>query len=71
MKAFHDQSNVRSLDSTKARSRFDGMKTGDTTDTMTVARKGGKLSESDEDRVVDDLAQLEALENEAPDKGEE
>jgi hypothetical protein len=71
MKAFRNQSNVRSLDLAKARSRFDGMKTGDATDTMMAARKGGKLSESDEDGVVDDIAQLEALENEAPDKGEE
>ncbi len=71
MKAFRDQSNVRPLDLAKARSRFDGMKTGDATDTMMAARKGGKLSESDEDGVVDDIAQLEALENEARDKGEE
>jgi hypothetical protein len=71
MKAFRDQSNVRSLDLAKARSRFDGMKAGDATDTMMAARKGGKLSESDEDGVVDDIAQLEALENESPDKGEE
>jgi len=31
---------------------------------MIAARKGSKLSERDQDGVVDDLAQLEALENE-------
>ncbi|SHI13659.1 hypothetical protein [Bradyrhizobium erythrophlei] len=71
MKAFRDQRNVRSLDLARARSRFDSMKTGNATDTMMAARKGGNLSESDEDGVVDDIAQLEALENEAPDEGEE
>jgi hypothetical protein len=69
-KAFRDQSNVSPLDLAKARSRFDGMRTGDAGDTMMAARKGGKLSERDEDGVVDDLAQLEALENEARDEGE-
>jgi hypothetical protein len=34
-------------------------------------RKGGKLSERDEDGIVDDLAQLEALENEASEEGKE
>jgi hypothetical protein len=38
---------------------------------MMAARKGGKLSERDEDGIVDDLAQLEALENEAGEEGEE
>jgi hypothetical protein len=71
VKAFHDQSNVRPLDLAKARSRFDGMKAGDAGDTMMAARKGGNLSEHDEDGVVDDLAQLEALENEAREEGEE
>lgn len=69
-KAFRDQSNVSPLDLAKARSRFDGMRTGDAGDTMMAARKGGKLSERDEDGVVDDLAQLEALEDEARDEGE-
>lgn len=71
VKAFRDQSNVRPLDLARARSLFEGMKTGDTGDTMMAARKGGKLSERDEDGVVDDLAQLEALENEAREEGEE
>jgi hypothetical protein len=71
MKAFEDRSNVRTLDLTKARRRLDGMVAGDATDTMMAARKGGKLSERDEDGVVDDLAQLEALENEAGEEGNE
>jgi hypothetical protein len=71
MKAFQDRSNVRTLDLTKARRRLDGMVAGDATDTMMAARKGGKLSERDEDGIVDDLAQLEALENEAGEEGQE
>jgi hypothetical protein len=71
MKEFHDQSNVRTLDLAKARRRLDGMVAGDAADTMMAARKGGKLSERDEDGIVDDLAQLEALENEASEEGEE
>ena len=71
VKAFRDQSNVHSLDLAKARSRFDGIRAGDVSDTMMAARKGGKLSDRDEDGVVDDLAQLEALEKGARDEGEE
>lgn len=71
MKAFHEQSNVRTLDLTKARRRLDGMVAGDAGETMMAARKGGKLSERDQDGIVDDLAQLEALENEAREEGEE
>ena len=71
MKAFREESNVRTLDLAKARRRLDGMRTGDLNDTMMAARKGGKLSERDEDGVVDDLAQLEALENEAREEGDE
>jgi hypothetical protein len=71
MQAFHNESNVRSLDLAKARRRLDGMRTGDAGDIMMAARKGGKLSERDEDGVVDDLAQLEVIENEAREKGEE
>jgi len=71
VKAFRGQDNVRPLDLAKARSRFDGMRVGGASDTMMAARKGGKLSERDEDGVVDDLAQLEALENEAREEGEE
>jgi hypothetical protein len=71
MKEFHNQSNVRTLDLAKARRRLDGMVAGEAADTMMAARKGGKLSERDEDGIVDDLAQLEALENEASEEGEE
>jgi hypothetical protein len=71
MKEFHDRSNVSTLDLTKARRRLDGMVAGDASDTMMAARKGGKLSERDEDGIVDDLAQLEALENEASEEDEE
>jgi hypothetical protein len=38
---------------------------------MMAARKGKGLSKSDEDGVVDDLAQLQALEAEEPEAGEE
>jgi hypothetical protein len=64
-KAFREGSNFRTLDLEKARRRLDVMRTGDLKDTMMAARKGGKLSERDEEGVVDDLAQLEALENKA------
>jgi hypothetical protein len=70
-KAFREGSNVRTLDLEKARRRLDGMRTGDLKDTMLAARKGGKLSERDEEGVVDDLAQLEALENEAREEDDE
>jgi hypothetical protein len=63
MKEFYERSNVRTLDLAKARRRLDGMMAG-AADTMIAARKGSKLSERDQDGVVDDLAQLEALENE-------
>jgi hypothetical protein len=71
MKEFHDRSNIRTLDLTKARRRRDDMVAGDAEGTMIAARKGGKLSDRDEDGIVDDLAQLEALENEAREEGEE
>jgi hypothetical protein len=71
MKEFHDRSNIRTLDLAKARRRRDVMVAGDAGGTMMAARKGGKLSDCDEDGVVDDLAQLEALENEAGEEGEE
>jgi hypothetical protein len=71
MNEFHERSNVTVLDTEKARRRRDEIRTGVAGDTMMAARKGGKLSERDEDGVIDDLAQLEALENEAREKGEE
>jgi hypothetical protein len=71
MREFHARSNVKTLDLTKARRRRDDMVGGDAGRTMMAARKGGKLSERDEDGIVDDLAQLEALENEAGEEGKE
>jgi hypothetical protein len=44
---------------------------GDTGGTMMAARMGGRLSERDEDGIVDDLAQLEALENETGEESKE
>ena len=38
---------------------------------MMAARKGGKLSQRDEENLLKDLAQLEALENDDKEKGEE
>ena len=38
---------------------------------MMAARKGGKLSERDEEGLLNDLAQLQALENEDKEEGEE
>lgn len=71
MKEFQDRSNITTLDLTKARRRRDDMVAGDAGNTMMAARKGSKLSDRDEDGVVNDLAQLEALENEANEEGEE
>jgi hypothetical protein len=70
-KAFREEGNFRRLDLEKARRRFDVIRTGDMKDTTMAARKGGKLSERDEEGVVDDLAQLEALENKAREEEDE
>jgi hypothetical protein len=48
-----------------------GIRSGDLAGTMMAARKGGKLSDRDEGGVVDDLARLRALEDEAGEEGEE
>jgi wobble nucleotide-excising tRNase len=71
VKAFRDQQNVKSLDLEKARRRLDGMRSGRVADAMMAARKGGKLSERDEEGLLNDLAQLQALENEDKEEGEE
>jgi hypothetical protein len=71
VKAFRDQQNVKSLDLEKARRRLDGMRSGRIADAMMAARKGGKLSERDEEGLLNDLAQLQALENEDKEEGEE
>lgn len=70
-KAYREQDNVKSFDLAKARLRLDGMRTGEVANSMMAARKGGKLSERDEENLLKDLAQLEALENEDKDEGEE
>ncbi|MHC2618238.1 hypothetical protein ACVIW2_000269 [Bradyrhizobium huanghuaihaiense] len=69
-KAYREQQNVKSFDLAKARRRFDGMRSGEVADSMMAARKGGKLSVSDEENLLKDLAQLEALENEDKEEGE-
>jgi hypothetical protein len=68
--AYREESNVTPLDLEKARRRLGAIRTGDLADTMMAARKGGKLSDRDEAGIVDDLARLQALEDEA-DEGEE
>lgn len=70
-KAYREGSNVTQLNLDKARQRLVGMRSGGLADTMMAARKGGKLSDRDEAGIVDDLAQLQALEDEAEEKGEE
>jgi hypothetical protein len=71
VKAFREQGNVKTLDLAKARRRLEGMRSGQAEDAMMAARKGGKLSERDEQGMLDDLAQLHALENEEKEEGEE
>jgi hypothetical protein len=71
VKAFREQGNVRTLDLAKARRGLEGMRSGQAEDAMMAARKGGKLSERDEQGLLDDLAQLHALENEEKAEGEE
>ncbi|WP_426533057.1 hypothetical protein [Bradyrhizobium sp. McL0615] len=70
-KAYREESNVTPLNLDKARQRLVGMRSGDLADNMMAARKGGKLSDRDEAGIVDDLARLQALEDEAEEKGEE
>jgi hypothetical protein len=64
VKVFREQGNVKTLDLAKARRRLEGMRSGQAEDAMMAARKGGNLSERDEQGMLDDLAQLHALENE-------
>lgn len=70
-KAYREGGNVTPLNLDKARQRLVGVRSGDLADTMIAARKGGKLSDRDEAGIVDDLARLQALEDEAEEKGEE
>jgi hypothetical protein len=71
VKAFRERGNVRTLDLDKAQRRLEGMRSGQAADAMMAARKGGKLSDRDEQGLLDDLAQLQALENEEKEEGEE
>lgn len=71
MKLFREETNVYPPDLAKARLRLDRMRAGDVNDTMMAARKGGKLSERDENGVVSDLAQLEEIENKIREEGDE
>lgn len=64
-KAYREGSNVAPLNLDKARQRLVGMRSGDPADTMMAASKGGKLSDHDEACLVDDLARLQALEDNA------
>jgi len=70
-KAYREQENVKSFDLAKARRRLDGMRSGEAEKAMMAARKGGKLSQRDEENLLKDLAQLEALENDHKEEGEE
>jgi len=70
-KAYREQENVKSFDLAKARRRLDGIRSGEVENAMMAARKGGKLSQRDEENLLKDLAQLEALENDDKEDGEE
>lgn len=70
-KAYREQENVKSFDLAKARRRLDGMRSGEVENAMMAARKGGKLSQRDEENLSKDLAQLEAPENDDKEEGEE
>lgn len=71
VRTYRDRENVRNLDLAKARRRLDGMRSGEVENAMMAARKGGKLSQRDEENLLKDLAQLEALENDDKEEGEE
>jgi hypothetical protein len=61
-------SNVSSIDRDRVRKKLDAMRSGageNVGGMMMAARKGRKLSDSDEEGAVNDVAQLEALENDA------
>jgi hypothetical protein len=62
--------NLRPADTTVLRSSFDRMRSGSGAagGMMLAARKGKQVSDDDDDGLLDDLAQLEALEAEVSDK---
>jgi hypothetical protein len=60
------ESNVSLVDRDRVRKKLDAVRSGageNLDGVMMAARKGKKLSASDEEGALDDLAQLEALEN--------
>jgi hypothetical protein len=72
--SFKEKNNVTTFDRDAVRVRLGTMKSADPgngPEMMMAARKGKRLSKSDEDGVLDDLAQLQALEAEEPEAGEE
>jgi hypothetical protein len=72
--SFKDKNSGTTFDRGAARVCLETMKSegpGNASEMMMAARKGKGLSKSDEDGVLDDLAQLEALETEEPETGEE
>lgn len=74
LKSFKEKGNVTTFDREAAGVRLGTMKSaraGNAPEMMMAARKGKGLSKSDEDGVLDDLAQLQALESEEPEAGEE
>jgi hypothetical protein len=66
-----EASKVSPIDRERVRSKLDAMRSGadeNVAGMMMAARKGKKLSDKDEEGTLDDLAQLEALENEGDDE---
>jgi hypothetical protein len=64
-------STVSRIDRERVRGKLDAMRSGageNVAGMMMAARKGKNLSEKDEEGTLDDLAQLEALENEGNDE---
>lgn len=60
-------SDIANVDRERVRRKLEAMRSGagdDVAGLMMAARKGNKLSEHDEEGVLDDLAQLDALEDE-------
>ena len=58
---------ISSIDRARVKGKLNAMRSGageNVAGMMMAARKGKKLSEKDEEGTLDDLAQLEALENE-------
>jgi hypothetical protein len=66
-----EASKVSPIDREQVRSKLDAMRSGadeNVAGMMMAARKGKKLSDKDEEGALNDLAQLEALDNEGDDE---